>query len=129
MQGNSIRWLTLPLAVLALAGCGTASSSSSPGSADGGPRVPIGATSPPTSAAQPDDGTYANGLLQPCVLEGDCKADPPPAPCPSGFARDAADPWGACKDTRHQPCPPGYTGWQNTQWNNCLQKPDPLEKP
>jgi hypothetical protein len=44
--------------------------------------------------------------------------------CPSGFAPGQD---GGCIDERHQPCPPGYSGWQNSQLDNCLQKPDPLQ--
>jgi hypothetical protein len=42
--------------------------------------------------------------------------------CPSGLQANSG---GGCDDTRHLPCPAGYTGWQNSQVDNCLQKPAP----
>jgi hypothetical protein len=41
--------------------------------------------------------------------------------CPSGF--QVSD--GNCVDERHLPCPPGYSGWQNSQLDNCIENPTP----
>ena len=41
--------------------------------------------------------------------------------CVSGFQPSS----GGCVDERHLPCPPGYSGWQNSQVNNCLENPSP----
>ena len=61
-------------------------------------------------------------VTQPGPAPAPAPAPPTPAPavCRPGFGRTA---WGGCVDQRHQPCPAGYTGWQNTAVDNCLQEP------
>lgn len=42
--------------------------------------------------------------------------------CPAGYGLSSM---GDCLDERHLPCPHGYTGYQNTRVDNCLEKPGP----
>ena len=46
---------------------------------------------------------------------------PAPAPAPVCRPGFAATSWGGCADQRHLPCPAGYSGWQNTAVDNCLE--------
>lgn len=64
---------------------------------------------PPAAVVQPEQTTTT-------------VAPPPPPPCPSGFTRSD---YGDCIDHRHLPCPAGYTGYQNSQLDNCLETPVP----
>ncbi len=43
--------------------------------------------------------------------------------CANGFQPSADGTY--CVDERHLPCPAGYSGWQNSQINNCLENPTP----
>jgi hypothetical protein len=74
-------------------------------------------TSSPTAAPTPPAQTIAPATTTTTTTA----APPPPVSCPQGFQ---ATSWGKCQDQRHLPCPAGYAGWQNSQVDNCLQKPN-----
>lgn len=56
-----------------------------------------------------------------CVTQSGQPARPVPV-CRPGFELTT---WNTCLDRRHLPCPTGYTGWQNSVEDNCLEKPTP----
>lgn len=97
--------LLILIPILLVGGCAAASSS------NGSPPAAMAPIAPTVAPAPVPSTPAATAAPAPAS---------PPASCPAGFRLSS---WGDCKDERHQPCPPGYTGWQNSQLDNCMEKP------
>lgn len=86
------------------------------------------ADSPPGVGFSPSTETSSTSTSSGASTNPDAGALPVPAPapviCPKG---STPTPGGLCHDGRHLPCPRGYTGWQNTQIDNCRSEPTPIQ--